>query len=143
MGKQYKLFIGGLIIMEIKFCECGCGQQTTPCKQNNIKRGMIKGKPNRFLPGHAVRSPILRSIVDAIHSQTGELNPRWKGNNIKPQSSRRRAQKIYSIHEHLCDRCGDKKRLVRHHKDRNPMNNSSTNVEFLCYSCHGKEHLND
>lgn len=30
---------------EIKFCECGCGQETI----------IVRGKPNRFIHGHAVR----------------------------------------------------------------------------------------
>lgn len=36
----------------IKLCECGCGRQTTVSKYTNHRRGFVKGKPNRFLPGH-------------------------------------------------------------------------------------------
>jgi hypothetical protein len=33
-------------------CACGCGKPTTLVKQNNPKRGMVKGRPNAYLKGH-------------------------------------------------------------------------------------------
>lgn len=30
-----------------------------------------------------------------------------------------------------------------HHKDRDPMNNSESNLERLCPKCHAKEHAKD
>lgn len=37
---------------ESKLCECGCGRFTTLATQTNTAKGRIKGKPNRFCPGH-------------------------------------------------------------------------------------------
>ena len=44
-----------------------------------------------------------------------------------------------------CERCGATPpvRLERHHKDRNPLNNSMDNLEVLCARCHRKEHEKD
>lgn len=53
-------------------------------------------------------------------------------------AGRRRAQKSFvSLH---CSRCRATVALVRHHKNRNPMDNSPGNVEVLCHSCHNREH---
>lgn len=44
-----------------------------------------------------------------------------------------------------CERCGftDAMELPRHHKDRDRRNNDPSNLEVLCQSCHGIEHIND
>jgi hypothetical protein len=47
-----------------KLCECGCGEITNICKQNNKNRGLIKGTHYRFVRGH--------------HNK-GHLNHSWKG----------------------------------------------------------------
>lgn len=39
-----------------------------------------------------------------------------------------------------CERCGSIKNLVGHHGDRDRSNNSGSNIETLCRSCHAKEH---
>lgn len=36
-------------------CQCGCGQPTTIATSNNAPRGLIKGRPNRFVHGHQNR----------------------------------------------------------------------------------------
>lgn len=33
-------------------CECGCGRQANRYKQNDARRGFVKGAHARFLPGH-------------------------------------------------------------------------------------------
>jgi hypothetical protein len=38
--------------MIAKLCECGCGEPTMLAKQTIRSRGLVKGQPNRFLPGH-------------------------------------------------------------------------------------------
>lgn len=40
----------------MKFCECGCGGETSIVKVNERKRGRVKGERARFLPGHYRRS---------------------------------------------------------------------------------------
>lgn len=39
-----------------------------------------------------------------------------------------------------CSRCGSTNELIVHHKDRNRSNNSVSNLELLCVSCHNKTH---
>ena len=39
-----------------------------------------------------------------------------------------------------CERCGEKSNLQVHHKDRNPLNDSKSNLETLCQNCHSQEH---
>jgi hypothetical protein len=34
------------------YCQCGCGQRTRLARQNDTKRGTIKGRPVRFVKGH-------------------------------------------------------------------------------------------
>jgi hypothetical protein len=34
------------------FCQCGCGEVVPIAQRNENRRGWIKGKPIRFLPGH-------------------------------------------------------------------------------------------
>jgi len=42
-----------------------------------------------------------------------------------------------------CNRCGSKtSRLLVHHMDENPRNNNDSNLETLCYQCHGRVHSN-
>lgn len=47
----------------------------------------------------------------------------------------------------LCERCimigHDIAAVLVHHKDRNPMNNTMSNLEALCDACHDKEHKDD
>lgn len=49
-------------------------------------------------------------------------------------AGRRRAQKLFAVTK--CQRCGVTEGLQRHHKDKNPKNNSAANVEIVCQSCH-------
>lgn len=47
---------------------------------------------------------------------------------------------------HKCERCGwtnPFENLPRHHKDRDRSNNDLNNLEILCHTCHGLEHLRD
>lgn len=44
-------------------CECGCGQTTEIAPRTNLKRGMVKGRANRFVRGH---------FMNIYHQQTRE-----------------------------------------------------------------------
>lgn len=33
-------------------CQCGCGQPTPLAKQSSARRGLVKGQPTRYRPGH-------------------------------------------------------------------------------------------
>lgn len=59
----------------------------------------------------------------------GENSPNWKGNDIKPNSGRLRANKIY--HPDRCWGCQCEKKIERHHIDGNPINNEKSNIIFL------------
>ena len=59
-------------------------------------------------------------------------------------SNWQKARKIKLNENPLCERCKKKgfvviARLV-HHKDRNPRNNTGSNLESLCVACHEEEH---
>lgn len=34
------------------FCGCGCGEKTRPAKQSVVSKGIVRGEPANFLPGH-------------------------------------------------------------------------------------------
>ena len=57
--------------------------------------------------------------------------------NIKPQSGRSRAKKMYP--DVICEICGRK--AERHHIDENPVNNVRTNLRFLCRKHHKQIHI--
>ena len=41
------------ISQEVRLCECGCGQPTTPAKHTDRRLGIVRGQPNQFIKGHA------------------------------------------------------------------------------------------
>lgn len=49
------------------YCQCGCGRKTEIAEQTHRKKGWIKGKPKRFILGHAGR----RKEPKPICSQNG------------------------------------------------------------------------
>lgn len=73
----------------------------------------------------------------------GDNAPRWMGDNpIDPvNTGHHRAISMFKIQP--CEICGETKHVHRHHKDRNPMNNSRENISFLCAKHHRREHLKD
>lgn len=46
------------------FCECGCGQKTSIARWDIRKRGVVGGKPRRFVSNHKPK---------------GSKSPRWRG----------------------------------------------------------------
>ena len=53
-------------------CACGCGRKTPLALYTNLKRGTVKGRPTRFIQGHAHR----------VHRPDGGKNfhdPAWFG----------------------------------------------------------------
>lgn len=48
----------------MKLCECGCGQQTAISKRTHAARGLVKGRPVRFVNGHHTRRPLAFVVVD-------------------------------------------------------------------------------
>lgn len=151
-------------------CQCGCGLRTEPCKVNNRRLGYVKGMPNRFVFGHGgfkdhnpegIRNQCQcgcgmdAGVYKRTNRATGQvkgmprrfipghqsryyLTLRWK-DKIKPGSGRGRAEKLFNLGQ--CKTCGGVGR-VRHHKDKNPLNNDPENVQILCHKCHNGIHEN-
>ena len=40
----------------MSLCECGCGRETNIIKVSNAKKGLVKGRPRRFIWGHGNRN---------------------------------------------------------------------------------------
>jgi len=60
----------------------------------------------------------------------------WKGDKAKTRSGRSRAERQY-VQAQPCEHCGaSNKRIDRHHKDGNTLNNDPSNIMFLCRRCH-------
>jgi hypothetical protein len=68
----------------------------------------------------------------------GIRNGRWV-ETPSPGTGRSRARHYYS-NPKPCERCGSTDQPQRHHRGRNPANNESTNIEWLCAPCHAREH---
>lgn len=63
------------LALEIKLCECGCGNPA-PIARATVKRyGHIKGQPCRFIYGH-----VLKTLSGA--RVKGERHPCWKGGTL-------------------------------------------------------------
>jgi hypothetical protein len=62
----------------------------------------------------------------------------WRGDNVGRWAHHKRAQKV--IERTRCMRCDHTTRLVIHHQDENPANNSLENLEVLCRACHARHH---
>lgn len=80
------------------YCECGCGQETTVSKYDRPQLGYVKGKPRRYVRGHATRgkpvSAETRALLSAVSAglkrspetrarmsaaQMGERGSQWRG----------------------------------------------------------------
>jgi len=128
----------------IKLCECGCGNPPPLAPQTDKKRGWVKGQPIRFILNHHFKHPkYIQKSIEAHQTKAfrekerkaklGSLNPNWKGDQIKMQSGRLRAERKFKISK--CEKCGHKAH-DRHHKNGNPINNESGNIQILCRRCH-------
>lgn len=78
----------------------------------------------------------IQAVKNAV--QSGENHHLWKGNNVTKHRGNMRAQEVYRLPE-KCNRCSNTP-IDRHHIDRDTTNNHPDNIEFLCRSCHVKEH---
>lgn len=74
--------------------------------------------------------------VECANKAAGE--ERKKSPVHTPKASRRRAR--IATPNAPCAICGKEGYTEVHHRDENPMNNSSENLVRLCKSCHAKQH---
>ena len=65
----------------------------------------------------------------------GENHGSWKGDEVQDETKRKRARSWFATPPE-CQKCGEKKKIERYHKDSNPGNNSIENIAFLCRRCH-------
>lgn len=70
-------------------------------------------------------------------------HPAWVGDEANSHTARARAIKWFAIQP--CELCGEQpiqkaRNVHRHHKDRNPENNDSSNIAFLCRRHHAAAH---
>jgi hypothetical protein len=63
-------------------------------------------------------------------------SPNRKGDNATTKAGRTRALRMFPVLPDGCETCGAGKRLDRHHKDGNTLNNNRDNIAFLCRKCH-------
>ena len=55
-------------MVEIGYCQCGCGERTTVSKENDASKGWSKGKPLKFIRGHANKGKTIRnSVANNLH----------------------------------------------------------------------------
>ena len=43
----------------------------------------------------------------------------------------------------ICFDCSKEKRILKHHLDKNPKNNSPSNIRYICHRCHSARHLSN
>jgi len=46
------------------WCQCGCGERTPLATRTNRRRGLVKGRPTRYLPTHQCRQSGVDYLVD-------------------------------------------------------------------------------
>jgi hypothetical protein len=96
---------------------------------------MVGGSGMRFIKGHGFKGKHQTEEAKASirAKMRGELNVHWKGDSIKVDSGRTRAQNWYKLGK--CELC-ERDATDRHHKDGNTLNNESTNIQILCRKHH-------
>jgi 5-methylcytosine-specific restriction endonuclease McrA len=73
--------------------------------------------------------------------RAGEAHARWAGDAATHSGGYKRAIALFPIQP--CEVCGatpEERRIHRHHRDQNPLNNVPENIAFLCPTHHSAEH---
>lgn len=60
------------------YCQCGCGQKTTIPIETNRKVNRIKGKPMRFIVGHATRRNVVERFWEKVSKRSEDECWEWK-----------------------------------------------------------------
>jgi len=115
----------------VGLCQCGCGQRAPIAQRNENRRGWVKGRPIRFLPGH--------------NASRGHFSKFWKREKLPFRHSEGylwvyapnhpKATNRYVL-EHIlkCERALGKYLPLKaepHHVDGDRLNNSNDNL-VLC-----------
>lgn len=106
--------------------------QTEIAKRTGIPQVTI----GRYLRKHDLSDPNRR------REQHGVLNHNFKDGMSRSTLRRKTLEVCEGRDLRTCERCHTtwSQNLDRHHKDRDRRNNSSSNIEIICPSCHAKEH---
>jgi len=139
-----------------RYCKCGCGNITNP------GRKWLHGHTwkNRKQPDSLIEKRVLS------HSKTIKIRgkkiyikrrckcgcghyPRKRGSkwmhghnkgNLGCYKSNSSPSLYRSMKLKKCEICGSKKNLHAHHKDLDRTNNHLSNIQTLCFICHGGYH---
>jgi hypothetical protein len=76
-----------------------------------------------------------KQTAEHIRKRFVNGSPNWKGDAASQKAGRTRALRTHPVPAE-CERCGGAKRLDRHHKDGNTLNNERDNIAFVCRRCH-------
>ena len=118
-----------------KLCECGCGGLAPIAKNNDVRRGHVKGKPTRFIKGHSSRGP------------KGERHGNWNGGRsiqqgyiyiLAPDHPRANGKGYVPEHILVLEKSLGRSILPTedcHHIDGNPVNNAIGNL--MVFKTHG------
>lgn len=126
----------------VGLCQCGCGQPAPLAPVNRPGRGLIKGRPQRFIRGHRARLPRGKDKSPRKRRwDRGEQSTRWKGGvRVRPTGyvdvigagggrGRHRAAHIVVVERAIGRRLPP--HAVVHHIDGDRQNNSNTNLVAL------------
>ena len=110
------------------------------CGKHVVRYQKPSRGPARFCSqscrGKAFIGVKISAEIVAKRTKFGSDHHWWKGDLITERSGRTRALRAYPEVK-PCSCCGSKS-AERHHKDGDTKNNSESNIEFLCRSCHMK-----
>lgn len=76
-----------------------------------------------------------RGAIGGVGGLRGREHGNWNPEPTSKHVGRSQARNLYTAPSE-CERCGASRRLDRHHKDANPLNNERSNIAFLCRRCH-------
>lgn len=111
-----------------------CADCEKPMKvTSNAQKRCVKCRPARNRYTHD-RARVARGDRQSFgEGRGGQHNGGWKDG---------RSSKWYKrFKKKRCERCGGKRRLSVHHRDRDHSNSSPSNLETVCSPCHTREHL--
>lgn len=119
--------------------EAGCCEATL--YKAFKKFGIVKpwsDRPNRH-PGHGVKGMFTDAQRQDISARmSGENHPSYKHdrNTLSISGGYNEANHKFAAQKKHCENCNSETNLEIHHKDKNPKNNSESNIKILCSQCH-------
>jgi hypothetical protein len=104
--------------IEKGFCQCGCGQRTVSAVQSSLRRGIIRGEPQKYIYGHR-------------HRNNGRMKANGYWRVYLPAHSKADLNGYVSEHALIVERILGKilpLEIVIHHVDENGFNNAPANL---------------